>query len=164
MPMFGWRKYGDKTFTHADPRIEIGESSGCWLWTGARDKDGYGVVCNADYNTTRAHRAFYLKAHGINSLDGVLDHQCKTRNCVNPLHLRVTTHRANVLHNSNGLAQANAAKPNCPLCGGEFVVVTSPTRSWRQCPPCQRQRVRECQRKLRLRRKHERVSVDARTN
>jgi hypothetical protein len=63
-------------------RPELGP---CWLWTGGKDKDGYGQtkvkgVC------TRAHRyAFYLK-HGHYPKPCGL-HRCDTPPCCNPEHI-----------------------------------------------------------------------------
>ena len=43
----------------------------------------------------------------------VLDHVCRTPNCVNPAHLRVVTRRQNNLENSLGVGAMNAAKHFC---------------------------------------------------
>lgn len=69
----------------------------CWLWTGARDKDGYGKF-RGPRHTTKAHRASYL----IN-VDPEADltgwdvmHSCDNPPCVNPQHLSLGTSIDNV--------------------------------------------------------------------
>lgn len=71
----------------------IGES-GCILWTGYRDRNGYGrFTCG----TTKmwAHRFAYLDAFSVIPEGLELDHLCRTRLCVNPVHLEVVTHQEN---------------------------------------------------------------------
>lgn len=64
----------------------------CWLWQGAQNTKGYGVVAvgGALY---LAHRLSYTDAHGPIAPGMTLDHLCRTRNCVNPgpEHLEVVT-------------------------------------------------------------------------
>lgn len=70
-------------------------NSGCWLWTGPCLK-GYGVIkANGAYQTT-ATRAFYALHFGPIP-DGLLVcHKCDTPACVNPEHLFVAPHQANM--------------------------------------------------------------------
>lgn len=80
----------------ADARLAFWEwvprrpSGGCWLWTGATDKDGYGV-----YRGRQAHRVAW-QAAGL-TLDPALtlDHLCRTRLCCNPDHLDQVTRGEN---------------------------------------------------------------------
>ena len=75
-------------------RWTVDEATGCWLWNGPLDKDGYGVLYFAG-KSHRAHRvAFALHVRGIRSLLTV-DHLCFTRSCVNPEHLRLVSHSEN---------------------------------------------------------------------
>jgi hypothetical protein len=67
---------------------------GCWLWTGAVDKDGYGVFHGVydgvDYG--RAHRyswAFHSQSHIPSGM--YVCHSCDTPGCVNPAHLWLGT-------------------------------------------------------------------------
>lgn len=64
--------------------------SGCWNWSRAKDKDGYGVVKDGQ-NTARAHRWIYERL--ISAIpDGFdLDHLCVNPSCVAPYHLEPVT-------------------------------------------------------------------------
>ena len=66
------------------------ESNGCWLWIGYCVPDGYGRLSrqiNKKLVTYWAHRYGYILSKGSIPKGMVLDHNCRTRNCVNPGHL-----------------------------------------------------------------------------
>src|SRR5262245_2091017 len=61
----------------------VQKTDGCWLWTGAVDKDGYGKCLTAE----KAHR-FSWKLHYGPIADGLMVcHHCDTPPCVRPDHL-----------------------------------------------------------------------------
>lgn len=67
--------------------------AGCWLWTGATDKDGYGVLVHKGVHW-RAHRAAWALTHGPLTPDVHLLHGCDTPLCCrpdSPQHLRPGT-------------------------------------------------------------------------
>ena len=74
-------------------KVEITET--CWLWTGAKDKKGYGVF-RFSGSVWLVHRLFYT--YLVQYLDTrlVLDHICEIKNCVNPDHLEEVTIGENV--------------------------------------------------------------------
>lgn len=81
---------------------------GCWLWTGYLDKDGYGQFTYE--KVMRAHRASIL-LHGGELISGlVVDHLCRVRNCVNPLHLKQVTHLGNSRSGLNGVLRKSCAQ------------------------------------------------------
>lgn len=70
----------------------------CWLWDGARDKDGYGLraIRRAQKTTNlKAHRLVYEALVGSIGSGLELDHLCKNPGCVNPNHLEPVTREEN---------------------------------------------------------------------
>ena len=67
--------------------------SGCWLWLGATDKDGYGVIAGSINNVPwrdKAHRKSYAFHKGPIGDKHVL-HICDVTGCINPNHLYLGT-------------------------------------------------------------------------
>lgn len=68
--------------------------TGCWLWTGGKNKNGYGNF--RDRGRTRsAHKVSYERHVGCVPQGLFLLHSCHTRSCVNPSHLRLGTAKEN---------------------------------------------------------------------
>lgn len=68
---------------------------GCHLWTGPTDGDGYGSTW-LNGRKRKAHWAAYELATGVLQRPGLeLDHTCRRRLCVNPLHLEPVTRAEN---------------------------------------------------------------------
>jgi hypothetical protein len=85
-------------------KIEVA-ANGCWLWTGTKYPDGYGMVyvlgSGRDRRLyTRAHRVVYEALVGPIpeglELDYVAERGCTSKACVNPAHLEPVTHLENV--------------------------------------------------------------------
>ena len=125
--------------------------TGCWKWTGARQKagarpgGGYGLF-GAGGRTRTAHRVSYEHFVGPIPAGLVMDHfVCETRSCVNPAHMRPVSARENALR-SDGITAANAAKRRCPqghLYEGDNVWVDKSGR--RHCRECRLARTRAWQ-------------------
>lgn len=66
-------------------------NTGCWLWTGSVDRDGYGLMrFNAGFGratSTTAHRAMWQFRNGPLRLHQYACHSCDTPACVNPDHV-----------------------------------------------------------------------------
>ena len=77
---------------------EIDPETGCWLWTGACNKDGYGVTYYQGKVILAARLSLHLyKNFDLNGkLEACHETFCKNKNCFNPEHLRPDTHLANV--------------------------------------------------------------------
>lgn len=76
-------------------KIRINPDTGCWEWTAARTKGGYGQLTRGGRNR-RAHRHVYETLVGPLDLTQQLDHRCRVRHCVNPGHLEPVTPTENV--------------------------------------------------------------------
>jgi hypothetical protein len=148
----------DALSSHGDPvrlpwfcyRIRIDQETGCWMWIGGKDPDGYGIfsyVENKKHYSHRAHRLSYLWTFG--NVPKELDHiVCDRESCVNPFHTVPTTTKANVLRSNNRCA-LNARKTHCPsghpLSGPNLLMY----RGGRHCRACDlaRKRARYWRRK-----------------
>ena len=60
--------------------------SGCWIWTGSVDRDGYGLI-RAGRKTLRAHRVSMLVNKQTDPIGRHVLHCCDVPSCVNPDHL-----------------------------------------------------------------------------
>ena len=94
--------YGDPLGGRKHPRDLFFEktelsSDGCLIWTGHKDRYGYGWVRIVG-KYKRAHRAAYEFENGQIPDGLVIDHMCHVRACVNHEHLRLVTVAVNSRH------------------------------------------------------------------
>lgn len=77
-------------------RVQIG--TGCWEWTGVKDRDGYGKLSlpGEKAGNVRAHRFSYELHKGPIPTGLLVIHSCDNPGCVNPEHLRVGTNSDNL--------------------------------------------------------------------
>lgn len=115
-------------------QVRVDDASGCWVWQGFKDVQGYGRFKCAG-RTVLAHRMAY--ALFVGDTEGILlDHVCCNPSCVNPQHLRPLSKRENTLRGVAPSAQ-NARKGKC-VRGHPFDsenTYYTPTGS-RQCRRC----------------------------
>jgi hypothetical protein len=86
--------------------VRIDPVYGCHVWTGKRDRDGYGRLPSGEL----AHRAAWIDVHGAIA-DGLeVEHRCRNRACVRHLELltRSQQERAKRWRSRTKTAKCNA--------------------------------------------------------
>lgn len=95
---------------HSDPRLRqraerlartkvTRDSTGCWIWQGAKTKEGYGtigIIVDGRRTNTSVHRLFYAAYVDDIPRGESVHHRCGTRACVNPEHLEPISQRENM--------------------------------------------------------------------
>jgi hypothetical protein len=129
-------------------KVKIAEN-GCWEWIGTVDSiredgnGGYGrfrLAGGRKAKLERAHRWSFIKYVGPIPDGFDLDHLCRNRKCVNPLHLEPKTRRDNALC-GNGISAINIKKTKCPqghpLSGDNIKTIKLPSgAAGRRCKLC----------------------------
>lgn len=87
---FGAATLPDRFWSKAIPE----PNSGCWLWLGGVNNQGYGLIHNVD-RMSLAHRFAFLATAPI-PVGLEIDHKCRNSRCVNPAHLEPVTHKVNM--------------------------------------------------------------------
>jgi len=98
-------------------KVRLDPSTGCWLWTAGKDWDGYGMFW-IDGATVRAPGVAFKALRGPVPAGLQIDHLCRVRACVNPLHLEAVSGRTNTLRGET-LPAENLRKTHC-INGHEF--------------------------------------------
>jgi hypothetical protein len=105
------KRFWSKALTH--------DENGCMLWTGTKNRQGYGVFSvgakGRQFNS-QAHRVAYKLLVGPIPDGLVLDHVkargCRNRHCVAVDHLEAVTQAENVRRGDTG--KNNTEKTHCP--------------------------------------------------
>lgn len=136
--------------------------SGCWIWMGAVNHQGYGQV-RVQEGTTLVHRILYEEARGPIPKQLECDHLCRVRCCVNPDHIDLVTRRENIRRGTAPSAK-QMAQTHCfrghPLSGDNLILCKTKCGHMRRCKQCYQNRIsankersKEYQRRLNLIRK-----------
>ncbi len=84
------------------------ERNGCWVFPGADNGRGYGIVGLPGRRMAYAHRVVYEALVGTIPQGLQIDHLCRNRRCVNPDHLQVVTARENLLRGDSPAMRAHS--------------------------------------------------------
>lgn len=129
-------------------RIIVNQTTGCHMWIGPKNWNGYGQV-RFNNRWSMVHRVIWEHYRGPIPEDLQIDHMCAVRGCCNVDHLRAVSARENCLANTcNSIGAQNSRKTECPTCGGPFSFWPN---GHRYCKPCLRRWQTEYQREYRSR-------------
>jgi hypothetical protein len=133
------RRHGHPTPPSVEDRFwtSVDTSGECWLWTGSRQKNGYGRFSLKNRGRL-AHRFAYELVVGPIPEGLEIDHLCRVRACVRPDHLEAVTRRVNSLRSTSFAAQ-NAKKTHCVrghALEGENLYSRN---GWRWCRQCRQE-------------------------
>ena len=138
-----------RVYTREPPHIRLEKRidripiAGCWIWTGAADRQGYGRI-NVNGKIKLTHRVAYEFYVGKIPTGLELDHLCRNPTCVNPSHLEPVTRKVNT---DRGLcaethrkrfALITHCKRGHPLFGSNLYV--APKHKYRTCRTCVKMR------------------------
>lgn len=121
--------------------------TGCWEWTGAKNKRGHGrmwiaAVGHVEY----VHRVSYENTYGPIPEGYIVHHRCENPPCIKPAHLVAITRKEHAAeHGLTGTAVAHAAQDTCEY-GHPF---DGHDGHQRTCSECRRRIAREWARKKR---------------
>lgn len=128
-------------------------ASGCWIFTGYRNRGGYGRV-GWNGKAVLLHRLVWEFVKGPLLVTDVLDHLCRNRGCCNPNHLEIVTAKENHRRGDHiaMTAAAAAARRDRTHCVNGHELTQENTRirrrqsGGRTCRACDRNRQREYRR------------------
>jgi len=129
---------------HIYAAIEYEPNSGCWIYSGCLDRDGYGRATIRENGTSRTrivHRVVYAAHKGKIPEGLVADHKCKVRSCCNPDHIDIVTPGENQRRGDSGKASHERAMARDACAKGhkyEEVGVYWHTDGRRRCAECAR--------------------------
>lgn len=122
--------------------------NGCWLWTGAGYRGGYGRI-GLRGRVWMVHRVVYEHFLRHVEEDEVIDHLCRKPRCCNPEHLEAVKDAVNILRGAiprgrkHYLGKRTHCKHGHPLSGDNLVWEECRGRPRRVCRTCRNRRKRK---------------------
>lgn len=145
-----WKRHGDpnKPGLTTSERFwsKVEKTDTCWLWTAAKNTDGYGRFKGID-RLVQAHRFAYEQLIGPIPEGLHLDHLCRVRACVNPAHLEPVTLTENLRRGRNPRSEKTHCPQGHPY--DEANTYVSP-RGGRFCRICRNESARRCKQRKKL--------------
>lgn len=127
----------------------IHPETGCWIWTGAKDDEGYGEIWILG-KQCRLNRIIGHLYFGLNLEDKkiLVLHKCHNKSCFNPAHLELGSNSKNMSDYGRHIHPEYCKRGHRWRDGNEYF-----SRRARLCRACQTQHMRE----YRIRKKNENV-------
>lgn len=119
-------------------KISFDKFSGCWNWMGNLNQTGYGRIRFLGEKVL-VHRLMYSWIYNkelskiIRKDIPILDHICNNKRCCNPTHLRLTSHKINMLR-GNGPSAKGARQTHCKK--GHLLPIEKNKFGRRHCQLC----------------------------
>jgi hypothetical protein len=123
--------------------------SGCWIWEGSTNEDGYGFFYK-NHKSMPASRAAYELFKGLIPDNLHVLHRCDVPACVNPNHLFLGTRSDNQKDCVRKGRHYFANKTHCPVGHLYDEENTRVYKGSRHCVECGRTSAREYQRRRRM--------------
>ena len=92
--LYGRTEYAARPLVERFATNYIPDEQGCWIWQHKPGKNGYGLI-SVNNKGQYAHRISYELHVGAIPEGLTIDHLCRVRLCVNPLHLEPVTRAEN---------------------------------------------------------------------
>lgn len=86
-----------------DGRYDVDPNTGCHVWRGSRNGNGYGKL-RVGRKQMYAHRVAFEEACRPLAPGETIDHLCRNRSCCNPTHLEAVSLRENIARRPPNLA------------------------------------------------------------
>lgn len=113
----------------------VKKDDGCWIFTGRRDKEGYGTIkIGGKYgHPYQVHRVVYEFYKGNISPSLLICHKCDVKACCNPGHLFMGTQKDNIqdmLKKGRNVRTLGERNGNCKLKKEQVDKIRSDTRKY----------------------------------